>query len=408
MLGILAYAGVWAISGSFHINDTDFDVFFLPSARIALGGHPFDIYQVRYQAIYPDANGPLTIAPMTVVAWVEQRLGWLDHHELRRVLMVAAFSIFPLLIGREALLALDRLLTVRLRGLWRFGVLVAFLGTPELWHSVLLYGHFEQPLMLWLTLVSVRMLVERKPLRGGIVMGLALLARTSALLYLIALGLTPLLRGRWRESLRFGGGAALTAVAGLTPFFLADANDTLYSLVTFREHLVVGGGSIWGALANNAGVADFALHHDSLIIVAAALILVLATLLLRRDLDVGSRDIYLLLAVAGLCFPLFIKTLWPYYFLETYMLVTLWWLAGADAAATSRGRISWLLSAVAPLATIGLAQLAEYVLSSPGFITWSPEWSGWVFAATLIFTLAVTIRLWMPRRSRSLALPSAV
>lgn len=407
VLGILAYAGIWAFSGSLHLNDTDFDVFFLPSARIALAGHPLHIYQVRYQVVYPDANGPLTIAPMTAVAWAEQQLGWLDQHELRRLLMMAAFSVFPLLVGREALLALDRLLTVPLRGLWRFAALVVFIGTPELWHGVLLYGHLEQPLMLWLLLASVRLLVERKPVRGGLLMGLALLARTSALLYLLALGLTLLLRGRWRESLRFGGASVLTAAAGLAPFFLADGKDTLYSLVTFREQLVVGGGTIWGAITNNPAVADFALRHDSVVIVAASLVVILATLLLRRDLDVTSRDIYLLLAVADLCFPLFIKTIWPYYFLETYVLVALWWLAGADAALAPQGRARWLLAGVAPLAAIGLAQLAEYVLSSPGFVTWSPEWSARVFAATLLFTAAATIRLWLPRR-RPAALPSAV
>jgi hypothetical protein len=408
VLGILAYAGIWAFSGSFHLNDTDFDVFFLPSARIALAGHPLHIYQVRYQVVYPDANGPLTIAPMTAVAWVEQQLGWLDNHELRRLLMMAAFAVFPLLVGREALLALDRLLKVPLRGLWRFAALAAFIGTPELWHSALLYGHLEQPIMLWLLLASVRMLAEGKPARGGLLMGLALLARTSALLYLLALGLTLLLRGRWRESLRFGAVAVLTTAAGLLPFFLADAKDTLYSLVTFREQLVVGGGTIWGAITNNPGVTEFALHHDSLVVVGASLVLILATLLLRRDLDVGSRDIYLLLAVADLCFPLFIKTIWPYYFLETYVLVALWWLAGADAVITARGRTRWLLTGIAPLATIGLAQLAEYVLSSPGFVTWSPEWSARVFAATLLFTAAAAIRLWAPRRRRPLAIPGAV
>ena len=45
---ILLYLGFWAAMSLQITNPTDFDVFFLPSAKIALSGHPFDIYQVRY------------------------------------------------------------------------------------------------------------------------------------------------------------------------------------------------------------------------------------------------------------------------------------------------------------------------------------------------------------------------
>jgi hypothetical protein len=322
---------------------------------------------------------------------------------------MAAFSIFPLLVGREALLALDRLLAAPLRGAWRFLAYILFIGTPELWHSTLLYGHLEQPLMLWLTLLGVRMLAERRPVRGGALLGLALLARTSALLYLIALALTLLLRGRWRACLRFGFAAVAVVAAGLAPFLIADAKDTLYSLVTFRQQLVVGGGTIWGAITDNPGVTAFALQHDSLVIVGVAIVIIVATLLLRRDLDVSSPDIYALLAVAGLCFPLFIKTLWPYYFLETDLLITLWWLTRADMARIPRERVWWLVAGSVPLATIGLAQLSESVLSSPGFVSWTPQWSAIVFAATLLFTLAVVAWLWSARlRKRPLVPRDAI
>jgi hypothetical protein len=394
-LGLLLYIGIWAWSGSIRINDTDFDVFFLPSARIALAGHPLHVYQVRFQGNYPNANGPLSLLPLTLVAWVAQHLGWLENRELRRALAMAVFAVFPLLLGREALLALDRLLAAPLRGIWRLLAYAVFIFSPELWHSMLLYGHLEQPLMLWLTLAGVRMLVEGRPTRSGALLALALLARTSALLYLLPLALLLALRGRWRHCLRFGGGAALILLLALTPFLLADGHDLIYSLVTFRATLVVGGGSIWGALAGNPAVQLFAQQRDSLVIVGAALALTALTLALRRDLDLGSRDLYAVLAVSGLCFPLFIKTLWPYYFLETYMLVALWWLAGLRLVRDRRGRMRWLAGALWPAGAVGLAQLAEFILSAPHYTNWTPQESLLVFACTAAYTLALLGALWL-------------
>ena len=39
-----------------------------------------------------------------------------------------------------------------------------------------------------------------------------------------------------------------------------------------------------------------------------------------------SRDFYVLLALCGLCFTLFIKTVWPYYLFEPYVFIVAWWI----------------------------------------------------------------------------------
>src|SRR5262249_4876204 len=178
---------------------------------------------------YPNANGPLSLLPLTLVAWVAAQLGWLGDAQLRRMLVDAAFAIFPVLLAREALLALDRLLPIRLAGPWRWVVLACFLLTPELWHSVLLYGHIEQPIMIWLVLWAVRALAEGHPERGGLLLGLALLTRTTALLYLVALLLTQLLRGERAAALRVAAVAVCTTALGLLPFALADPRNLTYS-----------------------------------------------------------------------------------------------------------------------------------------------------------------------------------
>jgi hypothetical protein len=402
--GILLYLGLWAWTGSFIINDTDFDVFFLPSARVALSGHPLHIYQVLFQGNYPNANGPLSILPLTGVAWVAQHLGWLDWREARRALAMGAFAVFPLLLAREALLALDRLLSTPLVGVWRLLAYAILIFSPELWHSVLLYGHIEQPLMIWLALWSVRALAERRVLVSGFLMGLALLTRTTAVLYLLPLAFTLSLRGRWRQALVYVAAAGGTALAGIAPFLLADGRDVVYSLLTFRPTLIVGGGSIWGAIQHNPSVESFAQQHDSLVIIGAALVLTVVTLLLRRDLDLGSPDVYLLLAVSGLCFPLFIKTLWPYYFLDIYMFVALWWMAQARYVTDGSRRVLWIAAALLPAGAIGLAQLAESVLSGPNYVGWTPQESLMVFVANAVFTTLLLATLWYGPRLRRQAL----
>jgi hypothetical protein len=391
---IALYFVVWGVSGAQDINITDFDAFFLPSARIALGGHPLEIYRLRYQIHYPNANGPLSMVPLTALAWIVQRLGWLDDPVRRRMLIMAAFAVFPLLLGREALLAADRLLGMPLRGIRRLGAFALIIFSPELWHSVLLYGHLEQPLMLWLVLASVRALTERRHGRAGLYIGLALLTRSMAVLYLLPLALLLLQHRRWRGLLRFGGIAVAVAVLGLLPFWLGDRADLLYSLVTFRGSLPVSGGSLWG-LALHTPLEAFAKQYDSVVIISAALVVCVAALFLRRDLDVTSPDVYALLALSGLCFPLFIKTLWPYYFLDAYILLAVWWLAGAYAPRTVLERVLWWLALLLPLSLIGLGQIGESGVTSTEYGTWRIQWSAAMTGAILAVILAICCWLFL-------------
>lgn len=401
---IAFYVCLWGASGLLTINPTDFDVFFLPSAHIALAGHPFDIYAVRYQVVYPNANGPLAILPLTLVAALAQWLGWLGNVYLRRMLVLAAFSVFPLLLGREALLAVDRLRGKRLEGTARLLAYAAIVLSPELWHSVLLYGHIEQPLMLWLVLASVRALVEERSWRAGLLLGLALLDRSMSVLYLLPLALLLVARGRWRIAVAMTGIAGGVALLGLLPFWLADRRDLVYSLSSFRTALPVGGGSFWGMFLGTP-LEAVGQRWDSAVVLGSALAVTLATLVLRRDLDVASRDVYALLALTGLCFPLFMKTLWPYYFLDIYTLLAVWWLTGlrrGPALVPSRRTVLWWLGIALPLAVVVVAQIGERGVTVMQDPVWLQPWSLLDFAATLLIAVAVAARLWWRARAGKL------
>ncbi|HLZ22716.1 MAG TPA: hypothetical protein VKQ30_11395 [Ktedonobacterales bacterium] len=397
MLALLSalYIAFWGATALPNINPTDFDVFFLPSARVALAGHPLLIYSVRYVSGYPNANGPLSMLPLTLVAALAQHFGWLNDTHLRRMLVMALFSIFALLMSREALLAVERFVARPLTSYQRLLVFAFFAFSPELWHTVLLYGHIEIPILLTLLLASARLLACGRVLAAGVLLGLALLTRSMAVLYLIPLTLLLARHHRWRDSATFLGAASLVATLGILPFWLADRADVLYSLVTFRASLPVGGGSFWELLRGTPAY-NFGATHDSVVVIALALLVAAITLAFRPDVTVASREVYALLAVCGLCFSLAIKTIWPYYFLDTYVLLGVLWLSGLGQALRAHTNSVWVrmwLGAILPLAAIGVALLGEYGLSTAGYGIWSPFATILMTAATL--TLTVTVACWM-------------
>lgn len=390
---VAAYMVLWGVSGLPHWNITDFDAFFLPAARVALAGHPFAIYQVRYLDIYPDANGPLSILPLTLVAAIAQQLHWLNDPSLRRMLVMGAFAVFPLLMAREALLASDRLRARPLAGWPRVFAWGLIILSPELWHTVLLYGHIEIPIMLWLTLLAIRALVSERIVLAGALLGLALLTRSMSVLYLMPLVAVLLAHRRWLAAVRVSAVAGLVTALGLLPFWLADRNDLIYSLFTFRSGLIVGGGSIWGLFLGTP-LEAVGLRYDAVLAIVVALALTIITLTIRPDLRFSSRDIYLLLALTGLCFPFFIKTLWPYYFLDPYVWFAVWWITGDRLLPDLRGLILRVTGLALPLAAVATAQIAEQGLSVSVRGVWLPGWSAAVCAALFIMMTTCATILW--------------
>ena len=386
-LGII-YAAAWAIAGwLWNGPPSDIDNFFLPAVRIALSGHPLLIYAARFQDVIANDNGPLGLVPLTAVAAVASWLGWLEDERLRRALIMAAFSIFSLLMAREAVAAIDRLRGARLNGLSRLLAYGVFAASPTLVNGVLGYGHIEQPMTLWLVLLAVRSLAKGRSAAAGIGFGLAMLTRSLAALPLIPLGLLLLARGRWRALAWFGGSAALTVALGLLPFLLADPTDTIYSLLTHRASLPVGGGSLWQLLVGTPYLW-IPQHVDVLFVLGLAVLLSLVVIVARKDLEASSRDTYGLLALTALTLPLLAKSVWPYYFFDAYIFGTVWWLGQVDPLAFGRRLNAAAIPLIASVGTL----LTEYEMGfGPGPIRLREGVAMGVVLAVL--TVALTIRL---------------
>ena len=385
----LAYAVAWAIAGWLWTGPlNDLDYFFLPAVRIALSGHPFQVYAVRLSEIIANDNGPLGLVPLVPVAAVVSGLGWLDDERLRRMLILAAFSVFSLLMSGEAVAAIDRLRGANLVGLSRLTAYGVFAASPTLWNSVLGYGHIEQPMAIWLVLLAVRRLSKGRSTLAGVTFGLAVLTRTLAALPLIPLGLLLLARGRWRALAWVAGSAALVVTLGLLPFALSDPADTTYSLLTHRGRLPVGGGSLWQLLVGTP-YQWIPQHADILFVLGLAVLLSLMVIASRKDLEPTSRDIYGLLALTALTLPLLAKSVWPYYFLDAYVFGAVWWLGQARPLAWGRR----LIGAALPLIAVAGTLLTEYEMPASAVSIRRPEGVAMgVVLTTLVVALAITLQ----------------
>lgn len=381
MAGLIAlYIAAWGIGGGIVGGPTDLDVFFLPAARIALFGAPLKVYAPRYGGIWPNANGPLSLVPLTAVEALARALGWLDDPLRIHMVVMSTFAVFSLLLAWEGVAAVDHLRGAPVRGIVRLLVYAVFLVCPVLWHGVLFYGHVELPIAFWLTLYGVRALAEGKPGRAGFGLGLGILARSMVVIYVIALGVFLLMRWRWRAAVALTGIAGAVVCLGLLPFYLADKSDLLYSLVVFRGQLLVGGGSIWGLFVGTP-LETLGQRADSTFIMVAVAVVAATLALARRDVGPAGRDLYGVLAVCGVCFPLFIKTLWPYYFLDPYIFGAIWWLGQGG----NWRRVGHWIGVAVPLFFVGCAALAEADAEITTDAVLRLHLTQWLTGAVLVF-----------------------
>lgn len=316
---IAPYVALWVGVGLLPFQPTDLDIFFWPSAKIAVQGHPFSVYAAGGQALYPNANGPVSLLPLSALGVLLNWVGWLDASAPRRGIALGIFSLFVLLMAREAVAAIDRLRGTPLIPSVRLLVYAVLTLSPLVWQSVAGYGHIEQPIEVWLLLVAARWLGEGRPLRAGIAFGTSILTRSSAVLMTVPLGLAG-----WRHSLRsafaffFGAGAAGAAI--LLPFLVADPSNVIHSLFTYRGSLKVGAGSVW-SLARDGSLETVVQHYD---IVAIAAVVLATNVWLARGNSLDQGRLFAGMTLTASAFAMLAKTVWPYYLLEVYILGCVW------------------------------------------------------------------------------------
>jgi hypothetical protein len=364
---VVLYVAAWALSPLVvKTTPSDLDIYFWPSAETVVNGHPLLIYSAHIRDIYPNANGPLGVVLLVPVAALANSLGWADNLSLRAGLTDTVVALFAVLLAYEMVVLIRRE-----RGVveWRLAAACSILFAPALWIGVIDYGHIEQPLELCLVLLAVGYGVSNRPIAGGVALGAAMLARTTAALYLIPFALLPLATRRAKPATKVIVAAVITVGAGLAPFLIADGPAVVHSLVTYRSGLPIAGGSFW-LPARQTPWEGAAQHGDVYLAITVAFALVALTLWRRPSTATTVTGLLGLLTVVACCFPLFAKTVYPYYLLEPYVFGAAWWLARPGGALNWRASVPllltadvFLLKAGATLPFNGLA-VAEGVASS--------------------------------------------
>ena len=350
---VVPYVALWAIVGLLPIQPTDLDIFFWPSAKVAVEGHPLLVYSASGQDAYPNANGPVALLPLSLVGLVAHALGWLDSMHERRAMALAVFSLFVLLMAREAVNAIERLRGSRLSPYPRLLLAAVLALSPPVWQSVAGYGHIEQPIEIWLLLVAARLLQADRTLTAGLAFGLALLSRSPAVMQSIPFALASWQHGPRRFALLFAT-TGVTGAAVLLPFLLADPADVIHSLFTYRGGLPVGAGSVW-SLTHGGGLQPVVQHWD---VAAIAAVVIAANLWLASRPGLDETRLFAGMTLTAACFALLAKTVWPYYFFEVFVFGTVW-AAGRWRADETPLRLVLppiILSALGMVAEVGSAQ----------------------------------------------------
>jgi hypothetical protein len=375
------------------ITDSDLTNFFFRSADYILRGDPWHMYAVRASGAYPNYNPPLSIALMAPLLALARAVGFAKNYGEVITFVCIPFLVFVPLLGYLVLRVLRHLYPEmpEAQQLIAYGLILL---SPLTWQTYGIWYHIEQPMMLCLLIGAVLAVQQRREMLGGVLAGLAVMTRTTALIPLIALGLLLLFGGQWRALIKLAGAAAIVVVVVMAPFFLVDRADTVYSFLTWRGTAPIGGNSIWSlfATSNTTGLRHtLDLVARRLDMPTVVLFVLVATYLAVRTFGITaySREAWAILTVAALAVPMLSKTNWPYYYLEPFVPMLIWEFTSMYDRRPGVWR--WPVLSLSYLATT--ATLSQYIgLQSVGFLDRVAV--GLLdFAAMLAFVVLIWLRL---------------
>jgi hypothetical protein len=342
--------------------DSDLTNFFFRSADYILNGRPFQMYAVHASGGYPNYNPPLSIFLMAPLLGLARALGFAANYGEQITFVSLPFTLFVPLLGYLALRAL-RQFYPQMPDAQRFLAYALVVLSPLTWQSYSPWYHIEQPMMLCLLVAALLALQARREGLAGVLAGLAVLTRTTALMPLLALGVLLLVGREWRTLVRFGGIAAAIAAAGIAPFFLVDRAGATYAFLSWRGTAIIGGNSIWTIFAapdDATGIrhtVDALARRLDMPSVVIFLVIVAVVAAMRRRVSAFGRDAWAVAAIAALAVPMLSKTNWPYYYLEPFIFLLIWEFASMHDRLSGVWR--WPVLSVVYLATT--ATLSQYI-----------------------------------------------
>ena len=370
-LGLLAIlvGVVTIVQGTANIvvapTDSDLLVFFLPAAQRIVDGTPFVVYDVHA------SNGallevtPLSFWWMAIPLGLGQALGIgqvescvaasFGNLDCRTVVWMVglAFLPFVLLLGAAGVLA-ARFVNPALK---RDDALLAgalLLLSPLLWLAYTEWWHPEQVLMLLLIVAGAWQLQRGRSIESGVLFGLAMLTRPTALGPIAALLMLVLVERSWRRLLTVGIVAAVVVGLGMLPYLIADGRQTFEALFTYRAEISVGN-SIWSFVRGSV-IGELVKAYDRWIVLGATLVVAFAAAR-WRGVTASGVGAWGVMAIALLLVTMLGKRTWPYYYAEALVFIVIWEVA-ARSGAVPRG---WRFPALSVLYLLVMGTLAQYM-----------------------------------------------
>lgn len=284
LVSVLWCAAALAIKPFFAY--VDFGAFYATAIERILAGTPLDLYAFVFRPPHSDLALPLTNPPIWffyLAPWyaLGKALGFADLHaqtgmSYGQAFMLVATLPLDILLCRTVV----RLAEVRKRlaepGRWH--LFVCLLLSPLLWLSSVRYGHNESAMVL-LVIMAIAASERGRPALSGVLWGLALGIKTTAVVPALVYFGWGLGRGRRRASAISAATAAVVFLGPLLPYLLLRRDQVVYALVGFEKLRPVGGYVLWKLLPHPALAATYA----SVLILALAAGLGLA--LARRHGD---------------------------------------------------------------------------------------------------------------------------
>lgn len=293
----------------------DFGTFYSTAIERILAGAPLDIYS--FVARPPGSELRLALAhpPLwlfLLAPWyaIGRALGLDDFHAAAGVSYGQAWML-ALTLPIDVLLCRTIVRTAegneRLPEPARLALYACVLLSPLLWLSSVRYGHNESAVVL-AVLLAVAAGERGRPVLAGLIWGVALQLKTTAVVPALAYYGWGLGEGRRRDTLRGAPVAALVFALPLLPYVLLRREAVTYALVGFERIRPIGGIVSWKALPALAGLAG---ASNLLVLGAAAAIGVAMALRPGRSFLAAGGDWALVLGQAALL--LFGKALFVWY-----------------------------------------------------------------------------------------------
>jgi len=257
----------------------DFGAFYATAIEKVLAATPLDLYAFIFRPPHSDLLLPLTNPPIWLfylAPWyaLGKALGLDDFHAQTGLSYGQAFMLvvtlpFDVLLCRTVVRLAELRASLAEPGRWH--LFLCLLLSPLLWLSSVRFGHNES-IMVLLVLLAVGAGERGKPAVAGVLWGLALGVKTTAVVPALVYFGWGLGRGRRRASAIAGTTAAAAFLLPLAPYLLFRREQVTYALVGFEKLRPVGGYVLWKLFPN----PDAAARYGNVMLLALAAVVGLA------------------------------------------------------------------------------------------------------------------------------------